>query len=95
MDILSEAGNYRKELIGLTAVLIFPMLFIVLSKLIKWAKRNSKGAFVFLAIFPLISLFPIPPSATESLDKQKREQIKRGEESGDPPDDMNVDHQEQ
>ncbi|MFA3792697.1 hypothetical protein AB6T38_16445 [Aliiglaciecola sp. SL4] len=86
MEILSELGSYRKEVIGLIALLLFPLLFIVLSKLIRWAKRNSKGAFVFLAVFPLISLFPIPPSATESLDKQKREQIKRSEESGDPPD---------
>lgn len=86
MDFLNELTKYQKELIWLTFVLITPLFLMVLIKLVKWAKRNSKGAFVFLAIFPLISLFPIPPSATESLDKQKREQIKRKEESGDPPD---------
>ncbi|GAB2681711.1 hypothetical protein Q4574_16165 [Aliiglaciecola sp. 3_MG-2023] len=94
MELLSELGSYRKEIIGLFALLLFPILIIALSKLIMWAKSNSKGAFVFLAVFPLISLFPIPPSATESLDKQKREQIKRNEESGDPPDvdDVKVDN---
>lgn len=63
-------------------MLVFVAIFMIL--LLKLSKRNTKGAFVFLAIFPLLSLFPIPPSATESLDKQKREQVKRKEDSGDP-----------
>ncbi|MBE3674805.1 hypothetical protein [Pseudoalteromonas distincta] len=47
----------------------------------------SKGAYLFLAFFPLISIIPIPPPTYENVQKAKQEQRKRKEDSGDPPDD--------
>ncbi|WP_448566852.1 hypothetical protein [Thalassotalea ganghwensis] len=47
----------------------------------------SKGAFLFLAIFPLISIFPIPPPVFKNVEKAKQEQRKRKEDNGDPPND--------
>ena len=44
-----------------------------------------KGAFVFLALFPLISIFPIPPQEIKKLERIKQEQVKKEDESGDPP----------
>ncbi|ETJ49954.1 hypothetical protein PAT01_37830 [Pseudoalteromonas atlantica] len=45
----------------------------------------SKGAYLFLAFFPLISLMPIPPPTYENVQKAKQEQRKRKEDSGDDP----------
>ncbi|MBH0090413.1 MAG: hypothetical protein V7683_06075 [Pseudoalteromonas distincta] len=47
----------------------------------------SKGAYLFLAFFPLISIIPIPPPTYENVQKAKQEQRKRKEDSGDPLDD--------
>jgi len=44
-----------------------------------------KGAFVFLAFLPLISIFPIPPQEIKKLERIKQEQIKNEDESGEPP----------
>ena len=46
----------------------------------------SKGAFLFLAIFPLIAIFPIPPPVFQNVEKAKQEQRKRKEDSGEPSD---------
>lgn len=46
----------------------------------------SKGAYLFLAFFPLISLMPIPPPTYENVQKAKQEQRKRKEDSGDATD---------
>jgi hypothetical protein len=45
------------------------------------------GAYFILALFPLVSLFPIPPSEIKKLQLIKQEQVKRKQESGDPPSD--------
>lgn len=45
-----------------------------------------KGAFIFLAFFPLISIFPIPPPVFKNVDKAKQEQKKRKEDNGEPLD---------
>ncbi|WP_278382708.1 hypothetical protein [Pseudoalteromonas distincta] len=34
----------------------------------------SKGAYLFLAFFPLISIIPIPPPTYENVQKAKQEQ---------------------
>ncbi|WP_171037462.1 hypothetical protein [Pseudoalteromonas sp. S558] len=47
----------------------------------------SKGAYLFLAFFPLISLMPIPPPTYENVQKAKQEQRKRKGDSGDPLED--------
>jgi hypothetical protein len=57
----------------------------VMLKLVIWGKSMSKGAYLFLAFFPLISLMPIPPPTYENVQKAKQEQRKRKEDSGDDP----------
>tara|TARA_Y100000588_G_C13848062_1_gene750706 strand:+ start:412 stop:642 length:231 start_codon:yes stop_codon:yes gene_type:complete len=73
MDILT---------IGLGVLIIF--LFLILAKrAAKWAKKMPKGAYLFMALMPLISLFPIPPPAFKNVAKAKQEQPKRKEDNGD------------
>ncbi len=73
MDILT---------IGLGVLIIF--LFLILAKrATKWAKKMPKGAYLFMALMPLISLFPIPPPAFKNVAKAKQEQPKRKEDNGD------------
>lgn len=68
--------------IGLAILII--LLFILLGmKATKWAKKMPKGAYLFMALMPLISLFPIPPSAFKNVAKAKQEQPKRKEDNGD------------
>jgi hypothetical protein len=43
-----------------------------------------KGALVFLAFFPLISIYPIPPQEIKKIERMKQKQIKSEDESGDP-----------
>ena len=57
----------------------------IMLKLVIWGKSMSKGAYLFLAFFPLISLIPIPPPTYENVQKAKQEQRKRKEDSGDDP----------
>ena len=63
------------------------MVFIawIMLKLVIWGKSMPKGAYLFLAFFPLISLMPIPPPTYENVQKAKQEQRKRKEDSGDDP----------
>nr|WP_257473696.1 hypothetical protein [Pseudoalteromonas sp. JSTW] len=53
------------------------ILFNLLFKLVLWAKKMPKGAYLFMAIFPLLSLFPIPPPVFENVAKAKHEQRKK------------------
>ncbi|MGO2478166.1 MAG: hypothetical protein ACTH7Q_07340 [Pseudoalteromonas sp.] len=64
-------------------------LFVVwaMLKMVTWGKSMSKGAYLFLAFFPLISIIPIPPPTYENVQKAKQEQKKRKEDSGNPPED--------
>ncbi len=57
----------------------------IMLKLVIWGKSMSKGAYLFLAFFPLISLMPIPPPTYENVQKSKQEKRKRKEDSGDDP----------
>ena len=57
----------------------------IMLKLVIWGKSMSKGAYLFLAFFPLISLMPIPPPTYENVQKAKQEQRKRKEDSGHDP----------
>lgn len=83
MDLLSTMN-----IEGVFACFLIAMfvLFMILAmfKLVSWSKKMPKGAFIFLAIFPLISIFPIPPQEIKKLENIKKEQVKRKEESGDP-----------
>jgi len=53
------------------------VLFKLLFKLVLWAKKMPKGAYLFMAIFPLLSLFHIPPPVFENVAKAKHEQRKK------------------
>ncbi|MBQ4812246.1 hypothetical protein A7985_19120 [Pseudoalteromonas luteoviolacea] len=58
-------------------VLVIIMLALPLCKAVTWAKKMPKGAFWFLALMPLISLFPIPPPQFKNLEKAKQTQRKK------------------
>lgn len=72
--------------IGLLLIAL-PALIYALFGLSRWAKRRAKGAYLMLAMFPLLSMFPIPPSQLEVVIEAKQEQPKKKEDDGDPPDD--------
>lgn len=71
--------------IGITEVLLlFTAIFMasfLLFKVVLWAKKMPKGAYLFLALMPLISLFPIPPPVFENVAKAKQEQRKKAPKS--------------
>lgn len=81
---LTDSLTFTALVIGLLIGLLV-ILWLMIS-VYRWAKRNTKGAYIFLAVFPLISLFPIPPSATEHLDKSTREAKQAEQESGESDD---------
>lgn len=56
---------------GLLSFVVWAML-----KMVTWGKSMSKGDYLFLAFFPLISLMPIPPPTYENVQKAKQEQRK-------------------
>ncbi len=62
----------------------FVVLLWLLPKIVRWAKRRPAGAYVILAIFPLISLLPIPHSEIKKLQRIKQEQVQQKEQSGEP-----------
>ncbi|KAF7788916.1 hypothetical protein PRUB_a2018 [Pseudoalteromonas rubra] len=55
-----------------------------LIRIVKWAKGMPKAAYLVMAIFPLLSLFPIPPPVFKNVAKAKQEQRKKKEVPGDP-----------
>lgn len=67
------------------ALILFAVLIIRATyRLVVWSKRMPKGAFIFLAVFPILSVFPIPPQEIKKLEKIKQEQLKKEDENGDP-----------
>lgn len=84
MEFVGRLGGWEPLLCYLLAGFIFIMLLWGLSSLIGWAKGMPAGAYLALALFPLISLFPIPPSEIKKLQRIKQEEVKRDQESGDP-----------
>lgn len=75
-----------QELFYYSLIIVF-VLFLLkgMFKLVAWSRKMPKAAFVFLAIFPLVSLFPIPPQEIKKLERIKQEQVKNEDESGEPP----------
>ncbi|MDQ2046102.1 hypothetical protein NRL14_20615 [Pseudoalteromonas sp. 20-92] len=87
MDLLSNSTIFTFFIfVALVAGLLSFVVWAML-KMVTWGKSMSKGAYLFLAFFPLISIIPIPPTTYENVQKAKQEQRKRKEDSGDPPDD--------
>ena len=87
MDFGSKFGGWEHLLLYSVAGAVFILLLWGLAKLVRWAKGMPVGGYVILALFPLISLFPIPPAEIKKLQRIKQEQVKRKQESGDPPSD--------
>ena len=86
MDFGTEFGGWEYLLFYSVAAAVFVLLLWGLSKLVRWAKTKP-AAYLILALFPLISLFPIPPAEIKKLQRIKQEQVKRKQESGDPSSD--------
>ncbi|ESP95411.1 MULTISPECIES: hypothetical protein [Pseudoalteromonas] len=53
------------------------VLLILMYRMVVWAKKMPKGAFLFMAFMPLIALFPIPPPQFKNIAKAKQEQRKK------------------
>lgn len=71
-------------LAAIIGICSFVVLLWLLTKIVRWAKRRPAGAYVILAIFPLISLLPIPHSEIKKLQRVKQEQVEQKEQSGEP-----------
>ncbi|MFS1422847.1 hypothetical protein [Shewanella sp. 10N.286.48.B5] len=67
-------------------ILVLSLLSLIwlLKKVYYWAREMPKTAYILLAIFPLISIFPISPPQFKNVEKAKEQQIKRKEDNGDP-----------
>ena len=70
-------------LIVIVAFVSLVIAFIILSRMVRWAKKMPKGAYLFMALFPLISVFPIPPPVFENVAKAKHEQRKKQKQDDD------------
>ncbi|MBQ4863275.1 hypothetical protein J8L98_16445 [Pseudoalteromonas sp. MMG013] len=62
-------------------VTMIPLIIYIFIRLVKWAKGMPKGAYLFIAFMPLISLFPIPPTVFKNVAKAKQEQRKKQTDS--------------
>lgn len=87
MDLLQTVMSPAVLFLYAALVAGIVLLCCAMAKLIRWAKRRPAGAYFFLALMPLLSLFPIPPAEIKKLEKIKQEQIKRKQEAGEPPPD--------
>ncbi|WP_208611601.1 hypothetical protein [Pseudoalteromonas aliena] len=87
MDLLNNNEIFNFFIFVVLVAGLFSFVVWVMLKMVTWGKSMSKGAYLFLAFFPLISIIPIPPPTYENVQKAKQEQKKRKEDSGDPPDD--------
>ncbi|MFC3034245.1 hypothetical protein ACFOEE_17190 [Pseudoalteromonas fenneropenaei] len=71
------------DLVTIALISVLILLFIwFLVRAVKWAKSMPKGAYLVMMLFPLISLFPIPPPVFKNVAKAKQEQRKRKEQAG-------------
>jgi len=84
MAISLQLTSWLTPVLYLLATLALLLLSWGAAKLIQWAKKRRAGAFMILAFFPLLSLFPIPPAEIKKLQRVQQEQPKRQQESGDP-----------
>ncbi len=87
MDLLQNFVSPAALFLYAALVSGIVLLCCAMAKLIRWAKRRPAGAYFFLALMPLLSLFPIPPAEIKKLQQIKQEQVKRKQEAGEPPSD--------
>ena len=62
---------------------LFIFIIWLLYRVVKWGKKAPKGAYVFVALLPMMSIFPIPAQEIKKLEQIKQQQIQEEEESGD------------
>lgn len=86
MDFGSTLTGWQLLAVYLVAGTILLLSLWGLVKLVRWAKGMPAAAYFILALFPLISLFPIPPAEIKKLQRVKQVQVKHKQESGDSPD---------
>lgn len=70
----------------LNSLILFALfIFIIwlLYRVVKWSKKAPKGAYVLVALLPMMSIFPIPAQEIKKLEQIKQQQIQEEEESGD------------
>ncbi len=68
---------------SLLLVALFIFIIWLLYRIVKWSKKAPKGAYVFVALLPMMSIFPIPAQEIKKLEQIKQQQIQDEEESGD------------
>jgi len=83
MFILSLKGIRMEIFPAVVALTLILILILFGLKAVKWVKKMPKAAFIFMALMPLISLFPIPPPVFKNIAKAKQEQPKRKQDNGD------------
>ena len=77
--------DFMLKILGVSVILF--IIIYSLYAIYLWSRTKPKGAFVLLAILPLLSVFPIPPPAFKNMEMVEKKQHKRKENSGEPPDD--------
>ena len=64
---------------------LISVLLYILYRMVLWARKGSKGAYVMTMFIPLIAIQAIPPPTYELVEKAKNHRTKKKEYSGDPP----------
>ena len=70
MDLLSNNTIFIFFVFIALVTGLFSFVVWAMLKMVTWGKSMSKGAYLFLAFFPLISIIPIPPPPTKMYKKQ-------------------------
>ena len=84
-----DSSNIADLGVYLSLILFAVLIIRGMYRLVVWSKRMPRGAFIFLAVFPILSVFPIPPQETKKLERIKQEQLKEEDENGEPKDKEN------
>ena len=83
MDLYTFAFLIKISCYTVVILLLFLMIR-GMYRLVVWSKKMPKGAFILLAIFPLISIFPIPHQEIKKIERIRQEQVNEGDENGEP-----------
>lgn len=93
MDFLQVMAIYGlgKAFYQLLGVCMLFLVIWLMVRLVKWSKKMPKGALVILAVFPVLSIFPIPAQEIKKIERIKQQQVQEEEESGDRLDKNDLD----
>lgn len=90
MEAIVQLIQNEALLSGLYVVAAFALV-VVLANAVNWSKKLTKGAMIFMAIFPVISIFPIPQQEIKKIENIKKEYVKKHDENGEPIDELEQD----